>query len=481
MPSCLSESFVQEKTKYWIAPQLKRVDIYGACVSLSSCVATMEGVEATMEGVAATMEGVAATMEGVEGVKEASGLEETCLEETCLEEVCSEATCLEETCLESSQPFCTTDCELKEVRELKTTEGVLRVERRRGDVWWEEQDYELQSFHRLPEKQEAKETNLRVSFRNQTYGLLCPLYYKRRKVREAIVGMLVKNGVYVNGCEVDVVVGSHVMEEDESLQMLQVKKNDVLLVREGKSAGTFEFTLRNTKDVERFVTRASSHALDAAGRLILRVGDAKGCESYTPLSQLLDLLKGVELPWLQSLTLVYSIVGVEEDGMKCFACGSFPALLDVHVLSHGCVSEGDSVSEGVKEGVERMKEVDKVEMAKTETVESVKKEETRKEEKRTPPRELSQLQPSGDMPVTTKWQYENWTCDVTHSFFTSEKNGWKYASEEFVASAKKETLLAAEVKESRTVVFEGRRFEVPIANAEEKNKEFKKRIMKVIL
>lgn len=461
MPSCLSESFVQEKTKYWIAPQLKRVDIYGACVSLSSCVATMEGVEATMEG--------------VEGVKEASGLEETCLKETSLEEVCSEATFSD-----VSQPFCTTDCELKEVRELKTSEGVLRVERRSGDVWWEEQDYELQSFHRLPEKQEAKETNLRVSFRSQTYGLLCPLYCKRRKVREAIMTMLVKNGVHVNGCEVDVVVGSHVMEEDESLQMLQVKKNDVLLVREGKGTDAFEFTLRNTKDVEGFVARASSHALDAAGRLILRIGDAKGCESYTPLPQLLDLLKGVELPWLQSLTLVYSIVGVEEDGMKCFACGSFPALLDVHVLSHGCVSEGDSVSEGVKEGVERMKEVDKVEMAKTETVESVKKEEARKEEK-TLPTEPSQLQPSENMPITAKWQYENWTCDVTHSFFTSEKNGWKYASEEFVASAKKETLPAAEVKESRTVVFEGRRFEVPIASPEEENKKFKKRIMKVIL
>ena len=385
---------------------------------------------------------------------------------------------LKETDLETSisgvsQPFCTTDCELKEVRELKTTEGVLRVERRSGDVWWEEQDYELQSFHRLPEKQEAKETNLRVSFRNQTYGLLCPLYYKRRKVREAIVGMLVKNGVYVNGCEVDVIVGNHVMEEDESLQTLQVKKNDVLLVREGKSAGTFEFTLRNTKDVERFVTRASSHALDAAGRLILRVGDAKGCESYTPLPQLLDLLKGVELPWLQSLTLVYSIVGVEEDGMKCFACGSFPALLDVHVLSHGCVSEcvKEGVSECVKENMEGMKE----EMPKTETVESVKKEETRKEEKTRP------TEPSEDMPITAKWQYENWTCDVTHSFFTSEKNGWKYASEEFVASAKKETLPAAEVKESRTVVFEGRRFGVPIASPEEENKKFKKRIAKVIM
>ena len=390
-------------------------------------------------------------MEGVEGVKEASGLEETCLKETSLEEVCSEATFSD-----VSQPFCTTDCELKEVRELTTSEGVLRVERRSGDVWWEEQDYELQSFHRLPEKQEAKETNLRVSFRSQTYGLLCPLYYKRRKGREAIVGMLVKNGVYVNGCEVDVVVGSHVMEEDESLQMLQVKKNDVLMVREGKGAGVFEFTLRNTKDVEGFVTRASSHALDVAERLILRIGDAKGCESYTPLSQLLDLLKGVELPWLQSLTLVYSIVGVKEDGMKCFACGSFPALLDVYVLRHGCVSE--CMKEGV--GVERMKEVDKVEMAKTETVESVKKEEARKEEK-TLPTEPSQLQPSEDMPITAKWQYENWTCDVTHSFFTSEKNGWKYASEEFVASAKKETLPAAEVKRSRTVVFEGRRFEVP--------------------
>ena len=421
---------------------------------------------------------------------EETSLEEVCLEEVCLKETCLEETCLKETSLEEvcseatfsdvSQPFCTTDCELKEVRELKTTEGVLRVERRSGDVWWEEQDYELRSFHRLPEKQEAKETNLRVSFRNQTYGLLCPLYCKRRKVREAIVGMLVKSGLHVNGCEVDVIVGNHVMEEDESLQMLQVKKNDVLLVREGKGAGVFEFTLRNTKDVEGFVARASSHALDAAGRLILRIGDAKGCESYTPLPQLLDLLKGVELPWLQSLTLVYSIVGVEEDGMKCFACGSFPALLDVHVLSHGgvseCVSEGDSEKEGVKEGVERMKE----EMPKTETVESVKKEETRKEEK-TLPTEPSQLQPSEDMPITAKWQYENWTCDVTHSFFTSEKNGWKYASEEFVASAKKETLPAAEVKESRTVVFEGRRFEVPIASPEEENKKFKKQIAKVKL
>lgn len=387
---------------------------------------------------------------------------------------------LKETDLETSisgvsQPFCTTDCELKEVRELKTTEGVLRVERRSGDVWWEEQDFELQSFHRLPEKQEAKETNLRVSFRNQTYGLLCPLYCKRRKVREAIMTMLVKSGVHVNGCEVDVVVGNHVMEEDESLQMLQVKKNDVLLVREGKSAGTFEFTLRNTKDVERFVTRASSHALDAAGRLILRIGDAKGCESYTPLSQLLDLLKGVELPWLQSLTLVYSIVGVEEDGMKCFACGSFPALLDVYVLSHGCVSECVSECVSVEEEVECVKEeIPKTEMVKQKT-------ENRKEEERTLPTEPSQLQPSGDMTVTTKWQYENWTCDMTHSFFTSEKNGWKYASEEFVASAKKETLLAMNVKECRTVVFEGRRFEVPIASAEEENKEFKKQIAKVKL
>ena len=280
--------------------------------------------------------------------------------------------------------------------------------------------------------------------------------------------MLVKSGVHVNGCEVDVVVGNHVMEEDESLQMLQVKKNDVLLVREGKSAGTFEFTLRNTKDVERFVTRASSHALDAAGRLILRIGDAKGCESYTPLSQLLDLLKGVELPWLQSLTLVYSIVGVEEDGMKCFACGSFPALLDVYVLSHGCVSECVSECVSVEE------EIPKTEMVKQKT-------ENRKEEERTLPTEPSQLQPSGDMTVTTKWQYENWTCDMTHSFFTSEKNGWKYASEEFVASAKKETLLAMNVKECRTVVFEGRRFEVPIASAEEENKEFKKQIAKVKL
>lgn len=399
---------------------------------------------------------------------------------------------LKETDLETSisgvsQPFCTTDCELKEVRELKTTEGVLRVERRSGDVWWEEQDFELQSFHRLPEKQEAKETNLRVSFRNQTYGLLCPLYCKRRKVREAIMTMLVKNGVHVNGCEVDVVVGNHVMEEDESLQTLQVKKNDVLLVREGKSAGTFEFTLRNTKDVEGFVARASSHALDAAGRLILRVGDEKGCESYTPLPQLLDLLKGVELPWLQSLTLVYSIVGVEEDGMKCFACGSFPALLDVHVLSHGGVSEGvkEGVSvkedvEGMKENMEGMKEEAKCMKEEMPIVETMKKEETRKEEK-TLPTEPSQLQPSEDMPVTRKWQYENWTCDVTHSFFTSEKNGWKYASEEFVASAKKETVPAAEGKESRTVVFEGRRFEVPIASPEEENKKFKKRIMKVIL
>lgn len=407
-------------------------------------------------------------------------MEETCLEETCLKETCLEETCLEEVCSEAtfsdvSQPFCTTDCELKEMRELKTTEGVLRVERRSGDVWWEEQDYELRSFHRLPEKQEAKETNLRVSFRNQTYGLLCPLYCKRRKVREAIVGMLVKSGVYVNGCEVDVVVGNHVMEEDESLQMLQVKKNDVLMVREGKSGSVFEFTLRNTKDVERFVARASSHALDAAGRLILRIGDAKGCESYTPLPQLLDLLKGVELPWLQSLTLVYSIVGVEEDGMKCFACGSFPALLDVHVLSHGGVSE----CEGVKEGVETVESVEE-EMAKTETVESVKKEETKKEEK-TRPAEPSQLQPSGDMAVKTKWQYENWTCDVTHSFFTSKKNGWKYASEEFAVSAKKETLHAVEGKECRTVVFEGRRFEVPIASPEEENKKFKKRIAKVIM
>ena len=466
MPSCLSESFVQEKTKYWIAPQLKRVDIYGVCVSLSSCVATMEGVEATMEG--------------VEGVKEASGLEETCLEEVCLEETCLEEVCSEATFSDVSQPFCTTDCELKEVRELKTTEGVLRVERRSGDVWWEEQDYELRSFHRLPEKQEAKETNLRVSFRNQTYGLLCPLYYKRRKVREAIVGMLVKNGVYVNGCEVDVVVGSHVMEEDESLQMLQVKKNDVLMVREGKSGSVFEFTLRNTKDVEGFVARASSHALDAAGRLILRIGDAKGCESYTPLPQLLDLLKGVELPWLQSLTLVYSIVGVEEDGMKCFACGSFPALLDVYVLSHGGVGEGVKEGVSVKEDVEGMKEEAKCMKEEMPIVETMKKEETRKEEK-TLPTEPSQLQPSEDMPITAKWQYENWTCDVTHSFFTSEKNGWKYASEEFVASAKKETLPAAEVKESRTVVFEGRRFGVPIASPEEENKKFKKRIAKVIM
>lgn len=150
---------------------------------------------------------------------------------------------------------------------------------------------------------------------------------------------------------------------------------------------------------------------------------------------------------------------------EVLACGSFPALLDVHVLSHGCVSEC------VKENMEGMKE----EMPKTETVESVKKEETRKEEKTRP------TEPSEDMPITAKWQYENWTCDVTHSFFTSEKNGWKYASEEFVASAKKETLPAAEVKESRTVVFEGRRFGVPIASPEEENKEFKKRIMKVIL
>lgn len=389
-----------------------------------------------------------------------------------------EVSSLEAAFSDVSQLFCTTDCELKEVRELKTTEGVMRVERRSSDVWWEEQDYELQSFHRLPEKQEVKETNLRVSFRNQTYGLFCPLYCKRRKVREAIVGMLVKNGVHVNGCEVDVIVGNHVMEEGESLQMLQVKKNDVLMVREGKGAGAFEFTLRNTKDVERFVTRASSHALDAAERLILRVGDAKGCESYTPLPQLLDLLKGVELPWLQSLTLVYSIVGVKEDVLKCFTCGSFPALLDVYVLRHGCVSE--CVSECVEEEVEKTETVEcvKEEMPKTE---AVKEEENRKEEERTLPTEPSQLQPSGDMHVTTKWQYENWTCDVTHSFFTSEKNGWKYASEEFVASAKKETLPAAEVKESRTVVFEGRRFEVPITNPEEKNEEFKKRIMKVIL
>ena len=337
---------------------------------------------------------------------------------------------------------------MKEACELKTKDGTLRIERKSGSVWWEEQDYGMQYFYRVPEKQ--KEMNLRFSFRNRTYGLFCPLFFKRRKVLEAIAAVLVNNGVAVNAMGLEVAFQNHVVEEEESLQMLQVKRNDVLIVRETEGVKVVEVTLKNTKDVERFVDQVRSHALDAAGKLILRVGDATGCESYTPIPQLLGLLKGVELPRLQSLMVVYSIVGVKENVTECFVSDSFPALLDVYVLHHDgvCVCcEGECVRS------------EEMRMNHEET--HTKEEETKPEQADQPIDGPSQIHTENIQQSTMQWKYMMWSCNVTCSCYMSEKNGQKYSSKEFVVSNKKMTTHAVNAKESRTVMFEGKTYEVP--------------------
>ena len=358
---------------------------------------------------------------------------------------------------------------MKEACELKTKGGTLRIERKSGSVWWEEQDYGMQYFYRVPEKQ--KEMNLRFSFRNRTYGLFCPLFFKRRKVLEAIAAVLVNNGVAVNAMGLEVAFQNHVVEEEESLQMLQVKRNDVLIVRETEGVKVVEVTLKNTKDVERFVDQVRSHALDAAGKLILRVGDATGCESYTPIPQLLGLLKGVELPRLQSLMVVYSIVGVKENVMECFACGSFPALLDVYVLHHDgvCVCcEGECVrSEEMRMNHEEThtkeeeKQTNEEETCMNHEETHTKEEETKPEQADQPIDGPSQIHTENIQQSTMQWKYMMWSCNVTCSCYMSEKNGQKYSSKEFVVSNKKMTTQAVNAKESRTVMFEGKTYEVP--------------------
>ena len=96
--------------------------------------------------------------------------------------------------------------------------------------------------------------------------------------------------------------------------------------------------------------------LYSAQQLTVRIGDAEGCESYTPLGTVLALLGDMALPRLETLTVVLGVLGVEEDWASCFATACFPALKELRVYRHEEVKTHEAVEEVKKhEATEEVK------------------------------------------------------------------------------------------------------------------------------
>lgn len=315
----LSKSFVRDSLRSWRAPSLRCVGVYSASRPPPSLLATPLNLKFDADWNAADHKKL------LTAHATAPLSEETLSGPAPLRDV--------------SERLAQEECVLC------TAVGEVRVEVNRYSAWLDGAEFALAQYRLASRPTVEEKGNLSFVLGGEVFRVTCPLFYKLPHVQECVAEALHRRGLGVRAEQVVVTVGDHTMEAEESLQQLDVGAGSVLkvalkgatLVRGTERA--CEVVLRNTEDVRAFVEQVQASRLYSAQQLTVRIGDAEGCESYTPLATVLALLGDMALPRLETLTVVLGVLGVEEDWASCFAAACFPALKELRVYQHEAVEE----------------------------------------------------------------------------------------------------------------------------------------------
>ena len=315
----LSKSFVRDSLRSWRAPSLRCVGVYSASRPPPSLLATPLNLKFDADWNAADHKKL------LTAHATAPLSEETLSGPAPLRDV--------------SERLAQEECVLR------TAVGEVRVEVNRYSAWLDGAEFALAQYRLASRPTVEEKGNLSFVLGGEVFRVTCPLFYKLPHVQECVAEALHRRGLGVRAEQVVVTVGDHTMEAEESLQQLDVGTGSVLKVAlkgATPARGTeraCEVVLRNTEDVRAFVEQVQASRLYSAQQLTVRIGDAEGCESYTPLATVLALLGDMALPRLETLTVVLGVLGVEEDWASCFAAACFPALKELRVYQHEAVEE----------------------------------------------------------------------------------------------------------------------------------------------
>ena len=315
----LSKSFVRDSLRSWRAPSLRCVGVYSASRPPPSLLATPLNLKFDADWNAADHKKL------LTAHATAPLPEETLSGPTPLRDV--------------SERLAQEECVLR------TAVGEVRMEVNRYSAWLDGAEFALAQYRLASRPTVEEKGNLSFVLGGERFRVTCPLFYKLPHVQECVAEALHRRGLGVRAEQVVVTVGDHTMEAEESLQQLDVGAGSVLKVAlkgATPARGTeraCEVVLRNTEDVRAFLAQVQASRLYSAQQLTVRIGDAEGCESYTPLATVLALLGDMALPRLETLTVVLGVLGVEEDWASCFAAACFPALKELRVYQHEAVEE----------------------------------------------------------------------------------------------------------------------------------------------
>ena len=372
---------------------------------------------------------------------------------------------------------CASDVTSRQTIELKMNDEVIVIEETQRSVWKDDDAFVLTQYHLERSEDERRRANLSFVFRDETYRLFCPLFYKLASVKSQIIDVLSRRGITCYSDLIDVVFRDHRMDADESLQQLDVKKGDVLVVVENETeADTLptdeneqcSIVLRSEKDVRAFLKKAHANRFRYTRELTLCIGDKEGCESYVPLASLLSAMDGAVFPRLTRLSFVFSIVGVDEDMTMCFVSKCFPALTDVLVYRHEVEDlspiveeEGVSVPKGVL--MSTPKEVPQVPVPETPMKTSEVPVKTAEPPMMTPEVQTKTTESPTKKAVVLTWPQAKWKSIVTHSTSVSSMEGSAYNTDVYSIQRIVSDSLHEKTKDSIGVLYKGEKYYVPCA------------------
>ena len=389
------------------------------------------------------------------------------------------------------------DVTSRQTVQLKMNDEVIGIEETQRSVWKDDAAFLLTHYHVERSEDKGRKANLSFVFRDETYRLFCPLFYKLTSVKNQIIDALLRRGIGCRSDSIDVVFRDHRMDANESLQQLDVKKGDVLVVVENETeADTLptdeivccSIVLRNDKDVRAFLKEAHASRFRYTRELTLCIGDKDGCESYVPLASLLSAMDGTVLPRLTHLSFVFSIVGVDEDITVCFVSKCFPALTDVLVYRHEvdnlsptAEQEDASVPKGVLVSTSKEEVQARVSEMSMKTVEPMKTPEppmktpeppmktsgistkTVEPPMKTPEPPMKTPEPPTKKAVVLTWPQAKWKSIVTHSTSVSSMEGCAYNTDVYSIQRIVSDSLHEKTKNSIAVVYKGEKYYVPCA------------------
>ena len=372
---------------------------------------------------------------------------------------------------------CASDVTSRQTIELTMNDEVIVIEETQRSVWKDDDAFLLTQYHLERSEDERRRANLSFVFRDETYRLFCPLFYKLASVKKQIIDVLSRRGIVCRSDSIDVVFRDHRMEADESLQQLDVKKGDVLVVVENETEADTSpineneqcsIVLRSEKDVRAFLKEAHANRFRYTRELSLRIGDKEGCESYVPLVSLLSVMDGVVFPRLTRLSFVFSIVGVDEDMSVCFVSKCFPALTDVLVYRHEVEDlspmveqESTSAPKGVL--VSTPKEVPQVPVPETPMKTSEVPVKTAEPPMMTPEVQTKTTESPTKKAVVLTWPQAKWKSIVTHSTSVSSMEGSSYNTDVYSIQRIVSDSLHEKTKDSISVLYNGEKYYVPCA------------------